>query len=129
MGAVAVHVAANGETSDLDKLHADIAERVRAANPDGRSPGDMARYASRKFVADKLHWALEQERAERAKAAAQEPVEPEHPNNARGWTGEVKDAVHWFVDKVQDNLVPRLLLRVTWAAGKHRWPSRPFRPC
>ena len=114
-------MAAHGEAADLNQLHADIAARVLAADPGGRPPDAIARYASLDFIRGMFAYAMGEERRKLAEAAARAavPIAPKYPRPARpGTRRELEAALDGFVADIRRRARPRLLARVTVGFGK-----------
>ncbi|WP_043344354.1 hypothetical protein, partial [Belnapia moabensis] len=127
MRAVSAFVAANYPAPDLDALVADVSARVLAADPGGRGPDEIRRYASQAFIRDKAEWAVAQEtrsRAERAAlaaASAAKPVAPKYPNRAVPLAeagAAMRKVMTGFATRIGQGETPHILMNVTVGSGK-----------
>ncbi|WP_043344797.1 hypothetical protein, partial [Belnapia moabensis] len=127
MRAVSAFVAANFPAPDLDALVADVSARVLAANPGGRGPDEIRRYASDAFIRDKAEWAVAREtrsRAERAAvaaASAAQPVAPTYPNRTVPLAeagGAMRKVMTGFATRIGQGEAPHILVNVTVGGGK-----------
>ena len=121
--AVLTFLGTNWPASDVAVLKADIRARIKDADPGGRSDATLEMYAGDAHLDQMIAWAREreQENRDRAKATAEQPVEPTFPD--RGVTlveaaQLADDALAAFASRVANGERPDLLLRVTVGAGK-----------
>lgn len=121
--AVLTFLAANWPAIDVATLKADIRAGIKAADPGRRPDAVLATYASDAHLDQMIAWAREREQENRAKAkaAAEQPVEPTFPDRSVTLEDAVQlanDALAVFAARVADGERPDLLLRVTVGSGK-----------
>jgi hypothetical protein len=121
--AIASYVATNWPNPDVDALVEMLRDRILSADPGGRSPAEIERYANPGNLRARIEWTMDREREKHQaeQAEAERPVEPTYPDRgvtlaeAARITGE---AIAGFAARIANGETPQLLIGVTVGGGK-----------
>ncbi|KAA2211424.1 hypothetical protein [Teichococcus oryzae] len=125
--AIAAFVATNWPHPDTEWLKAALTERILAADPGGRSPSEIDRYASDANLDARIAWTTGREQEKRdakakaAASAAAQPIPPTYPDRGVSLATarqQAAEALRDFSAWIRAGEMPELLLRVTVGGGK-----------